>query len=123
MDILNNNKFYEGYEGEPEVIFQLLDDNNTSIHLWTGYIDDIMNHQPGTNEDYKFGLSRDWNNLEGPYSEEKNNLIDTDDYINDLVRFEKVQYKYEETKEAYDLIMYFLENAKDNNKKIEVIVD
>lgn len=123
MDILNNYKYYDGYEGEPEVIFQLQDNNNTSIHLWTGYIDDIMNHQPGTNEDYKIGLSRDWNNIEGPYSEDKNNFIDVDDYYSDLIRFEKADFKYEETKAVYELIMYFLKYAKDNNKSVEMIVD
>lgn len=123
MDIFNNNKFYEGYEGETEVIFQVLGDNNTSIHLWNGYIDDIMNHQPGTEDDFKNGLSRDWNTLEGPYSDENNNVIDIDDYYNDLLRFAGVKFKYEETKEVYDLVMYFLKQAKENNQEVEVIVD
>ena len=123
MDILNNNKFYEDYEGEPEVVFQLVDDNNTSIHLWEGYVDDIMRHQPGTEDDYRYGLSHDWNTLEGPYSDKNNNIIDVDVYIEDLARFEKVQFEYEETKEAYELIMYFLKNAKGNNKQVEIVVD
>lgn len=123
MDILNNDKFYVGYEGEPEVVFQLVDDKNTSIHFWEGYIDDIMRNQPETEDDFRFGLSHDWNTLEGPYSDEGTNCIDLDVYIKDLARFENVQFKYEETKEAYELIMYFLKNAKDNNKQVEVIVD
>lgn len=123
MDILNNNKFYEEYLGEPEVVFQLADDNNISIHFWEGYINDIMNNQPGTEDDFRYGLSYDWNTVEGPYSDEGKNLIDVDTYIKDLARFEKVQFKYEETREAYELIMYFLKNAKENNKQVEVIVD
>lgn len=123
MDILNNSKFYEGYEGEQEVIFQLVDDNNTSIHAWGGFIDDIMNNQPGTDDDYKTGLSYDWNTLEGPYSDKDNKIINIDDYYKDLLRFEKVQFKYEETKELYKLLVYFLKSAKDNNKDVEVIVD
>ena len=42
MDILNKDKFYAGYEGEPEVVFQLVDDKNISIHFWEGYINDII---------------------------------------------------------------------------------
>ncbi|MCR4581673.1 MAG: hypothetical protein K5666_04090 [Bacilli bacterium] len=122
MDILNNNTFYNGYEGEPEVTFQLVNDNNTSIHLWTGYIDDIMNHQPGTEEDYKYGLSHDWNTLEGPYSNNKS-VIDIDDYYKDLERFKYITFEYEETKKAYELILFFLKYAKDNNQQVEVVVE
>ena len=122
MDILNNNIFYNGYEGEPEVTFQLVNDNNTSIHLWTGYIDDIMNHQPGTEEDYKFGLSHDWNTMEGPYSNNKS-VIDIDDYYKDLERLKDITFEYEETKKAYELILFFLKYAKDNNQQVEVVVE
>ena len=124
MDISNNMKFYEGYEGETKIIFQFGGDNNKSIHLCEGYIDDIMNHQPGTDDDYKNGLSFDWNSLEGPYSSDRtDNYIDVDDYYNDLIRFKDVQFKYEETKEAYELLLSFLKQAKDNNEKVEVIID
>ena len=123
MDILNKDKFYAGYEGEPEVVFQLVDDKNISIHFWEGYINDIMNNQPGTEDDFRYGLSYDWNTVEGPYSDEGNNLIDVDTYIKDIKKNKKVQFKYEETREAYELIMYFLKNAKENNKQVEVIVD
>lgn len=123
MDISNNYKFYEGYEGEQEVVFQLVDDNNISIHIWGGYIDDIMNNQPGNEEDYKNGLSYDWNNLEGAYSTDNEKIIDVNEYYKDLLRFEKVQFEYEETKEVYGLLLSFLEDAINNNKAVEVIVD
>lgn len=123
MDILNNYKFYEGFEGEQEIIFQIVEDNNTSIHLWEGYINDIMNNQPGMEDDYKIGLSHDWNSLEGPYSNDSKKTINVDDYYKDLLRFQNVQFKYEETKELYELLLIFLKYAKDNNKKVEVIVD
>ena len=42
MDILNNVKYYKGFEGEPEIIFQFKDNKDISIHIWEGYIDDII---------------------------------------------------------------------------------
>ena len=123
MDISNNYMFYKGYEGEQEIIFQFVDDNNMSIHIWGGYIDDIMNNQPGTDDDYKKGLSYDWNTLEGPYSDNNKEIINIDDYYNDLLRLKDVQFKYEESKEVYNLLLLFLNKAMENNKKIEVIVD
>lgn len=123
MDIFNNDKFYQGFEGEPEVIFQLLDDNNISVHVWDGYISDMMRNQPGTDDDYRLGLSRDWNTLQGPYADKAINLIDVDEYYNDLIRIENMQFEFEDTKEVYKLIMFFLKLAKDNNQKVEMIVD
>lgn len=42
MDIGKTNDnyiFYEGYEGEPEIILYI--PNETTIHIWEGYFDDI----------------------------------------------------------------------------------
>ena len=120
---INNNKLYNNYREEPRVTFRFVDESDASIQICEKYINDIMNHQPGTEDDFKYGLSYDWYYREGPYSIKKNNIINVDDYIKDLVRFKKMYFKYEKTKEVYELILLFLKNAKNNNKKVEVIVD
>lgn len=34
--------FYEGFEGEPEYVFELEDDATYSLHMWEGYIDMLV---------------------------------------------------------------------------------
>ena len=123
MDILNNVKYYKGFEGEPEIIFQFKDNKDISIHIWEGYIDDIMRNQPGTDEDYKKGLSYDWNTMEGPYDDNGNKIINVKDYYKDLLRFKETKFEYKETKKVYELIIYLLEKALEEDKKVELIVD
>ena len=123
MNISNNYKYYKGYEGEPEIIFRYLNNPNISIHIWEGYIDDIMRNQPGTDEDYRNGLSYDWNTMNGPYGDENKNIINLDNYYKDLLRFKKTKFKFEETKEVYDLIMNFLKQAVDDKQKVELIIE
>ena len=37
----DNFTFYEGYEGEPEIVLSL--PNHEAVHIWEGYFDDIYN--------------------------------------------------------------------------------
>lgn len=36
------NKYYEGYEGEPEIQFIKGSNNRTILSIWEGFFDDIM---------------------------------------------------------------------------------
>lgn len=122
MDILkNNNQYYKEFEGEPEIIFQIKEQTDLNIHVWDGYIDDIMYNQPKTEEDYKYGLSHDWNCCEGPYDNKVD--IDSNLYYEDLQRFKNVNFEYDETKDVYELLLKFFEYVVSNNFSVEMIVD
>ena len=53
-----NNKFYEGYEGEPLIILAIED----KIYIWDGYLEDIFGN-PSLKGDWK-GFTRDYNQQE-----------------------------------------------------------
>lgn len=50
-------RFYEGYEGEKEVIISLPD---IVYHIWDGFFEDIFGN-PKTTDDGWIGFTRDYN--------------------------------------------------------------
>lgn len=56
-----NNKFYEGYEGEPLIILAIED----KIYIWDGYFEYIFGN-PSLKVDWK-GFTRDYNQQEGAF--------------------------------------------------------
>lgn len=45
-NLKNNYEFYEGFEGETEIILSILEHREYNTHIWEGYIDDIFSNAP-----------------------------------------------------------------------------
>ena len=58
--------FYEGYEGEKEIIISLPD---IAYHIWDGYFDDIFGN-PQSTENGWIGFTRDYNEFINAFEEE-----------------------------------------------------
>lgn len=119
--IRNNKKFYEGYEGEPEIIFEIKEKPEYNIHIWEGYIeyDDI--------KPYKWqGMTRDYEEMKGPWSKENYSrycIVDTDDYLSDLKSYNNRKYQFDEEKNAIDCITMLFEYAKEQNYHVQIMIN
>ncbi len=117
MDIgkIDNYKFYEGYEGEPEVEFSTSDENMEILHIWDGFFDDIF-REPSLNGKGWCGFTRDYHQCEGAFDDDGETVItDLQEYIEDLKNYKNRKFDYKETKDVYEHICAWLDEAQKND--------
>lgn len=111
----DNYKFYEGYEDEPEVEFSTNAENMETLHIWDGFFADIF-CEPALDGKGWHGFTRDYNQCEGAFDEYGEAVISNlQEYIDDLKIYENRKFRFEETKEVYELICSWLTEAQKNN--------
>lgn len=113
---IENYKFYEGFEGEEEVEFSRNDENMETLHIWEGYFSDIFCEPPLDGKGW-LGFTRDYNQFEGAFDDGEAIITDLQEYIDDLKIYENRKFKFEETKEVYELIYSWLIEAQKNHCK------
>ncbi len=58
-NLKNNYTFYEGFEGETEIILSILDHKEYNIHIWDGYIDEFFSNAPLNQKEWS-GFTKDY---------------------------------------------------------------
>lgn len=110
-NLKNNYTYYEGYEGEGEIVLYIEDDQ--AIHIWEGFFDDIYDAPSLDGNGWK-GFTRDWHQFEGAFSEDGGvyEIDDPIEYLEDLMLYEEKTFDFDETKDVFNLIASLLEKAK-----------
>lgn len=118
--IIDNYDFYVGFEDEPEIIFKSDDPNIPILHIWDGYLDDIL-REPSLDGKGWTRFTRDYHQCEGAFDDNSNETAITNilEYLSDLELYENRHFDYEETKSVYDLICSWLKTVIE--KKCEKI--
>ena len=112
--IIDNYKYYEGFDGEPEIVIEAENTNMQVLHIWDGYLDDIL-REPILDGKGWHGFTRDYHQFEGTFSDDCEAIItDVSVYLDDLKLYEKRHFDYEETRAVYDLLCSWLEHALKN---------
>ena len=117
MDIgkIDNYKFYEGYGFEPEVELSTNIETMEILHIWDGFFMDIFG-EPSLDGKGWHGFTRDYNQCEGAFDDDGEAIItDLQEYIDDLKIYKNRKFRFEETKEVYELICSWLIEAQKNN--------
>lgn len=119
----NNYTYYEGYEGEPEIIIQSENDDMQILHIWDGYFDDLL-REPKIDGNGWLGFTRDYHQCEGAFSDDSEAVItNISEYLDDLKLYADRQFDYDETRDVYNLLYSWLEDAiKNGCKKIIIKV-
>ena len=108
-NLKNNYSYYEGYEGEGEIVFYI--EHDQAIHIWEGYFDDIYDTPTLDGNGWK-GFTRDYHQFEGVFSEDGGiTEIDPSEYLEDLMLYKEKAFEFEETTEVFNLMVSFLEEA------------
>lgn len=102
---IDNYKFYKGYEGEEEIELSTSDNSMETLHIWEGFFSDIF-CEPTLDGKGWHGFTRDYNQFEGAFDDSCSEAVITNlqEYIDDLKLYKNRNFKFEETKEVYDLI-------------------
>ena len=114
---INNYEFYIGFEDEPEIVITADNDTLEILHIWDGYFDDIFS-QPELNGNGWTGFTRDYQQLEGAFSDDgEYTITNLYEYLEDLQQYNNKKFNYEDTKAVYNLICSWLINAINFNCK------
>lgn len=120
---IDNFKFYEGFEGEPEIVIKAENSDMQILHIWDGYFDDIL-REPKLDGNGWQGFTRDYHQCEGAFGDDSEAIItDINEYLSDLKSYQNRHFDYDDTKEVYDLLCSWLDNAiKNGFERISVKV-
>lgn len=114
--ISDNYTYYEGYEGEPEIILSLAD--TYAIHIWEGYFDDIYD-SPSLDGNGWAGFTRDYHQLEGIFSnDESTAVVNPKEYLEDLMLYKDKAFEYDETSQVFELMADLFNKAIEDGMNI-----
>lgn len=115
-NLKNNYTYYDGYEGENEIILIL--ENEQALHIWEGYFDDIFDSPSLDGTGWK-GFTKDYHQCERIFSENTDIYqIDCREYLDDLMQYKKKSFDFDETIDVLNLIISLLERAIEENVSV-----
>ena len=121
--INENYEFYSGYEGEPEVILSVKNNELETVHIWDGYFYDIFG-EPSLDGKGWNGFTKDFNQFERCFNDEGIAVeIDIDEYLTDLRLYKTKKFKFDETPAVFRKIEEYLEKAKKHSYIVLVVSD
>ena len=120
---IDNFKFFDGFEGEPEIVIEAENTDMQILHIWDGYLDDIL-RKPNLDGNGWQGFTRDYHQCEGAFGDEsKRSITNLIEYLDDLKLYAYREFDYDDTKDVYDLLYSWLEEAINNGcEKITIKV-
>lgn len=119
-----NTKFYEGFEGSPQITFCLTKNNfiEKKISIWDGYFNDIMNKIQPQNGGWT-GLAYYYHLHIGWYEEDEWLIPDILEAYNQLSNINTDEFKYEEEKEILILITDLMKKGMEHGEKMYIVYD
>ncbi|WP_207640931.1 hypothetical protein [Clostridium lundense] len=118
-----DEKYYIGFEGEPEITFSIIKENNIKrqFGMWSGYFDNIMKQikpKEGrwTALAYYYQLGIGW------YDESPWLIQNLEESYEQLMEIEVAKLENEE-KEIIKIILSMLKDAIDNNCEAFILYD
>lgn len=113
-------KFYEGYEGEKEVIISLPD---IVYHIWDGYFEDIFGN-PQTTDGGWTGFTRDYNEFINAFEDECIECaVEPEEYLGDLVLYQGQSFSYNETVDVLNCLITIMTTSKEKQMCVLVRVN
>ena len=114
----NNTTFYDGYEGEDEVIFEIEKDRTFNLHIWVGYLDDIL-RKPDLSGRGWTGLTRDYHQAENAFSGSgAEHIISPDEYLADIEQYKSRTFETPESKQVLELLILFMKHALNRSSRV-----
>lgn len=119
----NNKQYYQGYDGESEVILSIENHPEFSLHIWEGYFEDIFG-TPISSDKGWVGFTRDYQEGIYTFSDEDTTfeIKNVNEYFQDLSQYRNRHFNYEETSGCLNLIMTFFKYATSISEDITVTI-
>ena len=118
----NNHKFYDGYEGEGEMILKYLNHPNQQLHIWDGYFENII-CTPVRIDNHWNGFTRDYHEGVRTFSGNEVTIENTQEYLSDLNLYKEKVFTFPETAECLALLIDFFTYAAINHESIVAVFE
>ncbi len=107
--------YYAGFEDEPEIVLDASCAGMKVLHIWDGYLDDILRNPSLDGKGWK-GFTRDYHQCEGAFGQcGEGTITDIQEYLEDLRQYADRPFDYDETRSVYRLLCSWLESAIANH--------
>lgn len=114
-----NYQYYEGFEGEQEIIITI---HYSIYHIWDGYFEDIFGGPVNTKNGW-IGFTRDYNEFINAFDENiKEYTINKEEYLEDLMLYKGRKFRFDETIDVLDCLIELLVTANNNNQCVITLV-
>ena len=122
--MIENTRFYDGFESEPQITFCLLEDDATTekVGIWDGYFNEIMKMIQPEKEGWT-GLAYYYHLYTGWYEEDEWFIPNISEVYEQLMSINIDEIKYEEEKEILSLITRLIKKAIDHKGRVYIIYD
>lgn len=119
-----NEKYYDGFEGEPEITFCLIKDDIIieKVGIWDGYFNEIMKLVRPEKEGWT-GLAYFYQLYTGWYEDDNWSIPNISEAYKQLANINSNELVNREEKEVLILVINLLKRAVDNNGKVYIIYD
>lgn len=119
----DNHEYYDGFEGEEEIMISLVYDPSVGVRFWNGYLFDILQKPDLSGKGWK-GFTRDYHQMEGAFSLEPDNheCYDPEEYLEDISQYSETRFEFEDSENVLQLIIGLLEYAVSVGSKIKIRV-
>lgn len=122
IDMVINEKFYNGYEGEPSIIFAYKKNNsNYKFVIWEGYFDEIMKSIKPGDDGWK-GLALCYHMYTGWYEEDDWRIENLQDAYQQYQSID-TELLSESSKEVLNKICEILIDAINNKYNVYISID
>lgn len=122
--MLNNEKYYDGFEGEPQITFCLVIDNVIveQIGMWDGYFNEIMEQIKPSVQGWT-GLAYYYHLYIGWYEEDNWLIPNVKEIYEQFKGINDCELTGKPEKELLNLILSLLKKAIDENGKVYIIYE
>ena len=119
-----NEKYYDGFEGEPEITFCLMENDIIieKVGIWDGYFNEIMKLVRPEKEGWT-GLAYFYHLYTGWYEEDNWLVPNISEAYRQLVNIDSNELVNREEKEVLILVLNLFKHALDNNGRIYILYD
>jgi len=119
-----NDKYYKGYEGEPEIQFieELGMNEKKIISIWSGYFDDVMSIVKPTDVGWE-GIALHYHLSTGWYEASPWQLIDIEGTLEQFQQLDEKMLAFEKSEYLLQEICDLLQEAIDNKHEIWIALE
>jgi len=119
-----NDKYYKGYEGEPEIQFieELGMNEKKIISIWSGYFDDVMSIVKPTDVGWE-GIALYYHLSTGWYEASPWQLIDIEGTLEQFQQLDEKMLAFEKSEYLLQEICDLLQEAIDNKHEIWIALE
>lgn len=119
----DNTFFYNGYEGEGEIVLTLSDSSyTTTLHIWDGYFEEIFGNPTMSSTGWS-GFTKDYQESVRTFNgEEHISPSAISEYLADLRNYKNHTFSFPEAKDCLNVLINLFETALKLSSEILVFI-